>query len=122
MYFPNTTWTTGRNHLYEQALRLSRQHGWKSEYLIFADDDSPIIAVKSGVDPYSLLHAALRNVRPAVASPAFGVRNLLCEGVAPCTPNLDATFAAFHITAAPLLLPYDGHYDRFSWGISQGFL
>jgi hypothetical protein len=135
LYVPGSTWTAGRNALYEHASAMVRQENWNTEYFIFMDEDCEISIVDPDekMDAYSMIHTLLRNVQPAVASVSFRTfqdethriiqdpRNL-CGPAAPCAPSIDAAFAAFHITAAPIFLPYDGHFDAASWWMSQALL
>lgn len=37
-----STWTTGRNRLYEEVIQRENSQGWKYKYLIFLDGDVQI--------------------------------------------------------------------------------
>jgi len=124
IYFPGSTWTTGRNALYEESSRLQISQGTLAEYIIFMDDEAQLHPVDPNWNPYDLFHAALSNVQPAVATVAMDIqmwRNH-CGPVAPCAPDMDAFVTAFHATAASLLLPYSPAFDNESWIYSQGIL
>lgn len=109
----NTTWTTGRNALYQEASRIQRQQGWSHEYLVFADEDTGL-----RTEGFEKLHKRLSAMQPAVA--AIGFRNR-CD-VIPCGGDVDANFNAVHATAAPLFLPYDSAFDNQTWWGSQNIL
>jgi hypothetical protein len=123
IYAPDTSWTAGRNALYAKALALQQQQGWRAEYLVFTDDDVQLFTTPGCGNPYDVFHAALGNVQPAVAGVGFKqtARNI-CGPVAPCAPDIDAIFNAFHATAAPILLPYDTYFDDVDWWSAQGIL
>jgi hypothetical protein len=124
--------------MFERAKVIIPKNGWKTEYLIFTDDDSELFCLDKTKDPYTLMHSALKNAQPAVAAATFGDNSLIakhgaasglgitgrnsCGPAAPCAPSIDAAFNAFHITAAPFLLPYDPHYDGVSWWLSQALM
>lgn len=122
-FAPNSTWTNGRNQLYEKALKIQQKQGWRYEYLIFTDDDIQLFAKDGNQNPYDLVHASLSNVQPAVAGVSAKIlpRNK-CGPVAPCSADIDAAFAAFHATAAPMLLPYDTTFDADTWYASQAIM
>jgi hypothetical protein len=111
--------------LYTEALKLQQEQGRRAEYLIFADYDAELFADSETTSPYALLHAALGNVQPAVAAVAFKgwheERNR-CGPRAPCAPDIDASFNAFHRTAASMLLPYDTTFEGTCWAASQAIL
>jgi hypothetical protein len=122
---PHSSWSVGRNALYTEAQALQQEQGWQAEYLIFTDDDVEVYADNKTANSYSLLHAALTNVQPAVASVGFrhgpkSKRNLCAR--APCAPDIDAAFNAFHATAAPMLLPYDTFFEDQAWSCSQAII
>jgi hypothetical protein len=140
IYVPDSSWTVGRNTLYAKARALQQKQGWRAEYYVFTDDDVELFTANG--DPYDLFHASLVNVQPAVASVGYlkghhhhkkghhhhkkkggivGDRNV-CGPIAPCAPDIDAAVNAFHVTAAPLLLPYDTFFDDRDWWSAQGIL
>lgn len=141
IYMPKSTWTTGRNSLLKEAVKLQQRQGWRAEYLMLTDAESKLVVdvramfklLGPDVDvmrlnPYSMLHTALSNVQPAVAAIpfnsrllpiAFGKRNRCGDIIAPCAADVDAAFNAFHATAVPILLPYDPYFDKKSWWASQ---
>lgn len=126
IYVPGSTWTTGRNSLYAAAVKLIAEQGWKPEFLVFTDTDGKVFAKDKELLVYDSLHKALRNVQPAVASVGLGdARNkdFACAGIrAPCAPDTDAAYNAFHITAVDMFLPYEVAYDSRSWWASQAVL
>ena len=46
LFFPNSSFTTGRNRLLEEANPLESRLGWKFEFFVFADEDSTSFAIK----------------------------------------------------------------------------
>jgi len=122
LHVNKTTWTTGRNALYNAALDLQHQQMWRAMYLIFTDHDSELRSSTKTGDPYSLLHLILGNIQPAVAGVGFGPGRNNCGPVSPCAPDIDANFNAFHATAAPMFLPYDPSFDNSSWHVSQAII
>lgn len=128
IFLPGSSWTSGRNSLYAYASKLQQERGLRAEYLVFTDDDVEIYAENETADARSLFHTALSNVQPAVATvgcrqynPTKEAQNR-CGSNAPCAPDIDASFNAFHATAAPILLPYDEHFDKDDWWSSQAIL
>lgn len=119
-----TTWTTGRNALYAEAVRLQAEQQWQFEYMVFSDADvqlKMVLPEHAGEDPYSIFHATLINTQPAVAGISMGAWGH-CAPVLSCSPDMDAMLNAFHATAAPIFLPYDSSLDSHSWWLSQAIM
>ena len=136
VHIPKTSWTTGRNALYTEALRGQRTRGKREEYMIFCDRDAGPLAVDASIvqccassatalcniqpplpqeDPYAYLHRVLSSETPPVASvrKSENISRNSCAMRA-CTSDSDAHFQAFHALASPLLLPYIDVMDHIS--------
>lgn len=61
-----STWTTGRNRLYEEVLTREEKQGWKYKYLIFIDYDVQIGVAGSpiGVSPWRKFENFLLEYEP----------------------------------------------------------
>jgi len=118
-YYPQSTWTQGRNRLYELALRQERLRGKEYDYMIFADDDIELTSkAKNVTNPIDEWYSFLRETQPAVGIGRF--RQVGWERdrlVSVC--NFDAVLNAFHRDVVPVLLPYTERSDGVSWWMSQ---
>jgi hypothetical protein len=117
IYYPKSSWNTGRNKLYEVASEKDY------EYYIFLDDD--IIASHTElktVNPFRYLEAMLLKHKPASA-----VGNFDWHFYDKRTFNdpyqtiyfADACLQAIHREAAKKVLPYYTQWDSISWWRSQ---
>ena len=130
-YFLNsdTTWTTGRNLLFEAAMNRNKNY----LYYIFMDDDIVLIDFKNS-NPWRKFEAFLRSVEPAIAAVDLVQDNNFLKMVRDvhrdrqCSREeedyiscvwFDAIFNAFHYSAVHRILPYDSTYDKLSWYASQ---
>ena len=124
-YFPNSSWSQGRNKLLEFAISKNIDY----EYYIFADDDIEF-SVKDGTDdPFKRLYSLLDTHSPALSFADYwwhlkcndfpykrqnnGIRIPLC---------FDACMNVFHKNAIKVLLPYEDKFDNISWWWSQELL
>ena len=132
LYLKGTTWTTGRNYLYEQAMERSTKY----HYYIFMDDDIKLRLNANSknmtrtVGPWRSFEKFLIAYRPPIASTPY------CSGASTkcVTTNVpsvyvvkrliifDAAFNAIHYEALPYLLPYNTKGDARSWWFSQAYL
>lgn len=119
IYFPNSTWTEGRNRLLGEAIGRERRY----LYYIFLDED---IVFERG--DWRLFEEYLLKYRPAAAAPYSPwyppSRNSRLEQEAHTCFYFDAMFSAFHgdIVADRIVLPYYPGYDAKSWWFSQWFV
>lgn len=146
IHIPNTSWTSGRNELYQVALRAQRERGYRESYIIFCDQDAgplqfaPLLhpgccekpgslcnvqpTISASESPVDYFHRMLSTETPAVAS----VRQLLRGAVRntcalrACSADQDAVLQAFHALASPLLLPYSAELDGASIWNSQAIM
>lgn len=119
IYFPNSTWTEGRNKLLEEALKRNEPY----LYYIFLDDD---VVFEKG--DWRTFEQALLKYEPAAATP-------FCPWYPPNKDSpleleahtcfmFDAMFNAFHrdVVTDGLVLPYYTGFDSKSWWYSQWFV
>lgn len=119
IYFPNSTWTQGRNRLLEEARKRETPY----LYYIFLDDD---IVFEKG--DWRTFEECLVKYEPAAATPFCSWyppnKNSLLELEAHTCFMFDAMFNAFHrdIVNDDLVLPYYTGFDHKSWWYSQWFV
>jgi len=113
LFLPKSTWTEGRNRLFEAA-RASQA---AFDYYIFADDD--VSFAKGG---WRQFLSDLEQYRPAIGAPAFYEPNAGAEPYA--AYDFDAIVTAFHrdVITDGLVLPYIADFDAESWWLSQYFV
>ena len=103
----NATSTSAKNLLYSEALRLDLS-GF--QYLVMVDGSSDLIELKdygrSAGDPWSTFERYLLEWEPAVGVPHAVSSDYNDEREAQEIFNFEQAVVAFHIEAAPLLLPY----------------
>lgn len=116
IYFPDSTWTEGRNKLLEEALKRNDQY----LYYIFLDDD---VVFEKG--DWRTFEKYLLKYQPAAATP-FCLwyppnKDSPLELEAHTCFMFDAMFNAFHgdVVADGLVLPYYAGFDSKSWWYSQ---
>ena len=138
LFKPHTTYTAGRNLLYEAA----RKRIEKYIYYIFLDDDvllenvDNILHRKSERNPWRMFEESLKVFQPAVVI----LLSWTNENVFPKPKELlpervncelteyiqiyrmDATVNAFHYQAIDHVLPYTAKYDSVSWWYPQMYL
>ncbi|NBP57557.1 hypothetical protein EBU71_13675 [bacterium] len=66
IYFPNSTWTTGRNKLREYALNLKKKY----DYYIFLDEDV-VFLEKNQEDGFTEVERLIRKYLPIIATPNY---------------------------------------------------
>ena len=116
-YFqPQTTWTSGRNYLWRQAVGLPRRY----EYYIFLDDDVTVTSARK-------FEEKCLKWRPAIAVAGAGIHlpSKLPPGLdqteALKITSYDALLNAYHrdVVFDSIVLPYYDGLDEFSWWASQ---
>ena len=142
LYDPSTTWSSGRNVLYEAAMARDQ----RSLYYIIMDDDIQLEAKdKLNIpNPWRAFERSLLLYEPAIAAPTWTDpevpndprvwflrvlysyrRKLGCELSARSSDfipvvHFDAAFDAFHRDSLRAgILPYSTEYDDVSWWFSQ---
>ena len=129
IFKPSTTWTTGRNLLYE----ISTKAGPVYLYYVFLDDDTTLQVVEeSGKNPWRMFEDSLRTIQPpiAVVDPWINFNGMKQPKY--CEPQrvtklvqvfwFDAMFNAFHSRVIHHILPYPTKYDQISWCYSQMYV
>ena len=128
-YLVNTssTWTTGRNLLFEAAMQRKKTY----LYYVFMDDDFAMGDPRQfPVGPWRRFEDSLRSLEPAVAAIDIGWLNTIrdfhvsrrCSGETAefiGTVWFDAICNAFHYKAVRHILPYDPTFDEQTWWASQ---
>ena len=118
IFFPNSTWTTGRNKLREYALKLKEQY----DYYIFVDED---IMFPKRTQSFKTLENSLTRYRPYIGTPYL--QNYPNTMSVPPTSNayyvmlFDGICNAFSNEAFNnnKIFPYIDTFDKVSWHISQ---
>ena len=129
IFKPSTTWSTGRNALYETAKASDKFY----LYYIFMDDDINLQPVKKiRRTPWRMFEYSLRAIQPAVAvvDPYIGYyrsskpKNCESDYVTQFVQvaGFDACFNAFHYQVVDHLLPYPTEFDNRSWWYSQIYI
>lgn len=117
IFFPDSSWTDGRNRLMEEARGRSKTY----EYYILLDDD-----IQFNTGGFALFEELLLVHRPAIAVPHFvGYDNNVDLTQKIGLPYMfDACFTAFHKTIFfdDTILPYCNFFDEISWWYSQYIL
>jgi hypothetical protein len=124
-YFPNSSWSQGRNKLLEFAVSKNIDY----EYYIFADDDINLQLKNGNGDSFSKLHELLDVYKPAVSFADYWW-HLKCNDYPHTRKNegirvpicYDACMNVFHKNAIKVLLPYEDKFDKISWWWSQELL
>ena len=130
----STTWTTGRNLLYELAMKRDEKY----HYYIFMDDDIELITninvtkdKNKTQNPWRAFESSLKSVEPAVGvvDVLGNLKNLYryrkaikCNnGIHEYLPTVyfDPAFSAFHYKAVQHLLPYSTKFDHITWWYSH---
>jgi hypothetical protein len=112
IHFPNSTWTTGRNRLLEEARNSKHQY----LYYIFLDDDLEFIQGN-----WRYFEEMLLKYMPAISTSVSYNENLNPNLEAQVVYSYDAMFNAFHrdVFFDDLLLPYIDKFDDVCWYESQ---
>ena len=149
IYKANTTWSNGRNILYNIAKKIQKNY----LYFIFMDDDLRIHFTSLAFEeryrnlgihsPLQAFEDFLLKHEPAVGVPLYcrcysGLNKITrrpktscCDKVKDLKPlpdylpvsiNFDAAFNAFHKDAIGHILPYRLDYEQRSWWESQKFV
>ena len=117
IYYPNSTWTTGRNKLIEEAKKLPNKY----LYYIFLDDD---LSFKQG--SFREFEKMLLEYKPAIGIPKCWNHNKRenINMLAHTVYEFDAAFNAFHqdVFFDDVLFPYITNFDEQSWWCSQTVL
>ena len=131
----STTWTTGRNLLYELVMRRDETY----HYYVFMDDDIELINVtdknNKTQNPWRAFESSLKSIEPAVGivdvfenlKNLYSYRNSMkcnINGTNEYLPTVyfDPAFNAFHYKAVQYLLPYSARFDNITWYYSHLYI
>jgi len=118
IFFPNSTWTEGRNRLYQEVIHLKKDY----LYYVFMDEDARLATTKyckvPCKNPWRLFEQYLLEYQPAVGVP-FYCWHRKPEMKVDTTFTFDAIVKAIHQEALNVLLPYYDGDDKESWWYSQ---
>tara|TARA_A100001015_G_C14981937_1_gene709832 strand:- start:176 stop:1810 length:1635 start_codon:yes stop_codon:yes gene_type:complete len=124
IFYPNSTWTTGRNKLREYALSLKEKY----DYYIYLDED---IIFKGGItqkEGFRQFEHLLDVYKPLIGNPQMENRgwynnhgNLIKDVEAQSVVCFDGIMNAYskEIFSENIILPYDDHFDKTNWWGSQ---
>ena len=120
IFYPNSTWTTGRNRLREYILNMKQKY----DYYIFLDEDV-VFNDYSQEDGFNKFEELLIKYNPFIANPNFDgyyttTGNIL-QGDAQTTIWFDGMCNAFSKEAffSNIIFPYVDIFDSKSWWMSQ---
>lgn len=119
IYYPKSSWNTGRNKLYEVA----KAKGY--DYYVFLDDDVILSVVDKGWHPFRYLEAMLNYYSPAAMVGNFDwhfKKQQQWEDEYQTVYQTDACVYAMHKDVAETVLPYNTKWDKVSWWRSQYYL
>ena len=118
IFFPNSTWTTGRNKLREYALKLKNKY----DYYIFMDED---IEFTKPTENFKSFEKLLNKYRPYIGNPYL----INYSGYNKIPKNSDAYHSIFYDGICNafsneafndnIIFPYIDKFDNENWGISQ---
>lgn len=117
IYYPKSSWNTGRNKLYEVASQKDY------EYYIFLDDDILLNYLPNKkVNPFRYLEACLNYYKPAAMASNYDyvTRAIMNTDLKYTTLKYhDACLSAIHREVAKKILPYETQWDNVCWWRSQ---
>jgi len=118
-HFPKSTWTQGRNRLFDLVRETERRTGRQFDYLIMADDDISFDGL-SHAEGMNRFEATIAKYRPAVAVPNygwhfFGQKHVDESAEVQGIYATDLLLQALHRDVWPVLMPYWDEFDSQSW-------
>ena len=120
IFYPGSTWTTGRNKLREHILSLKQKY----DYYIFLDEDV-VFTHYSQEDGFNKFEELLTKYNPYIANPNFDgyytITNGLFKREAQNTVWFDGMCNAFSKEAffSNTIFPYVDKFESKSWWMSQ---
>ena len=120
IFFPGSTWTTGRNRLREHILNLKQKY----DYYIFLDNDV-VFSEFSQEDGFNKFEELLVKYKPYIANPNFDgyytETGIVLPVEAQTTIWFDGMCNAFSKEAffSNIIFPYIDYFDKESWWMSQ---
>lgn len=123
IYYPNSTWTTGRNKLFEIAIQK------EYDYYVFLDEDLNLTEeilqkfenILNELDhPIIVPNMWGYNTRKSNYDIKYNRKGLMNDSFKMQTVDwFDGAFNAFNKNSIQQLLPYESEYDVQSWWYSQ---
>jgi hypothetical protein len=113
IFFPNSTWTEGRNRLLEEALKTD------CDYFIFMDDDVRLCDLQNNLNDYFLFEHFLKKWKPSMGYVRYAWQEVAENAEVNTGQNVDALFNAFHRETIGTVLPYSQWLDSECWYYSQ---
>lgn len=117
IFFPKSTWTTGRNKIREHVLKMTKKY----DYYIFLDEDIKFRDF-SQEDGFNNFEKLLLQYQPYIANPNYvGYYPDVKNSNVRTTIEYDGMYNAFSKDAffSNLLFPYIDKFDPQSWWMSQ---
>jgi hypothetical protein len=117
IFFPNSTWTTGRNKIRDYVLSLNKTY----DYYIFLDEDIKF-SEYSQTDGFKIFEDLLEQYKPYIGNPHYIEYYPIIEDYnIRTTIWFDGMFNAFSKEAffADIIFPYVDTFDSNSWWFSQ---
>jgi hypothetical protein len=120
IFFPGSTWTTGRNKLREHILNLKQKY----DYYIFLDEDV-VFSNCSQEDGFNKFEELITKYKPFIANPNFDgyytSSGIILPSEAQTTIWFDGMCNAFSQEAffSNIIFPYVDKFDSQSWWMSQ---
>lgn len=119
IHLPKSTWTQGRNRMFDAVRESERRTCKEYDYLIMADDDITFDGL-SHADGMDRFEATIAKFRPAVAVPNygwhfFGQRHVDRSAEVQGIYATDLLLQALHRDVWPVLMPYWDEFDSQSW-------
>jgi hypothetical protein len=119
IYYPKSSWNTGRNKLYEVASQKDY------DYYVFLDDDVVLDVHAKNWHPFRYLEACLNYYSPAAMAGNYDNISKIQKGKGLEFHTLkyhDACVSALHKDVAKKVLPYPTQWDKICWWKSQYYL
>ena len=131
-YYPNSTWTAGRNYQVRLVKDMEEQQGWKFEFLVYFDEDVVLnfhhfmppprqfLSLPGDHGPVRYLNHLLLHNRPMRAGVSYkdGLNTTLERATCYQRCHTDHNVVAIHRTAVDSLLPYSEKLDGENWWLS----
>lgn len=129
LHLPNTTFNSGRNHLWKVGKQLEKKQGWQFEYFVFCDEDMSKLIIDKDEDSVanlsrerprsiSLLNYLLLRHRPARAGIHLGNKAPVENSTCRIAWSIDICVEAVHRTVLDAMLPYSEKFDKANIWVS----
>lgn len=102
IFYPHSTWTTGRNKLREYALSMDKKY----DYYIFLDEDAEFVNYTQD-DGFNIFESLINKYKPKIANPNLNEYY----------STITFPFSEKPLSEAQTTIWYDGMYNAFSYDI-----